>query len=279
MSIGHTPQTPSEREYVLGTGDEEIARLGLQHRVWRPRALDAWRRAGFTVGQTILDVGCGPGYASLDLAEIVGPSGRVVSVDTSARFLEAFDRARRGRGLDQITLQQVDLDSADLPAVSVNGVWVRWVFSFLRQPRQALERVLRTVAPGGVLVIHEYLHYGTWRLEPRSADLDRFVSIVMESWRAEGGEPDIAAPLLTWLQQLGLRIEAAQPFVDVVAPDNFMWQWPKAFATAGAQRLVQIGRLRPDQAEAVARAFERADSNPHARVITPVVLEIIARRV
>ena len=65
-----------EKDYVLGTHDEEIARLGLQHRVWRPRVLDAWRRAGFTLGQTILDVGCGPGHATLDLAEIVGPRGR-----------------------------------------------------------------------------------------------------------------------------------------------------------------------------------------------------------
>ncbi len=41
-----------EKDYILGTHDDEIVRLGLQHRVWRPRALDAWRRAGFTTGQT-----------------------------------------------------------------------------------------------------------------------------------------------------------------------------------------------------------------------------------
>ena len=57
-----------ERDYVLGTHDEESARLLLQHRVWRPRALDAWRRAGFTVGQTLLDLGCGPGHAAVDPA-------------------------------------------------------------------------------------------------------------------------------------------------------------------------------------------------------------------
>ena len=35
-----------ERDYLLGTHDAEVQRLGLQHRVWRPRVLDAWRRAG-----------------------------------------------------------------------------------------------------------------------------------------------------------------------------------------------------------------------------------------
>src|SRR6266581_9426461 len=60
-----------DRDYVLGTHDEELARLGLQHRVWLPVVLDCWHRAGVTVGKRVLDVGAGPGYATVDLAEIV----------------------------------------------------------------------------------------------------------------------------------------------------------------------------------------------------------------
>ena len=47
----------AERDYVLGTHDEEVARLGVQHRVWRARALDAWLRAGIGPGQTAIDIG------------------------------------------------------------------------------------------------------------------------------------------------------------------------------------------------------------------------------
>ena len=65
----------SSKDYVLGTHDEEIERLGLQHRVWQQRAFEGWRSAGIGPGQTVLDVGCGPGYAALDLAELVGASG------------------------------------------------------------------------------------------------------------------------------------------------------------------------------------------------------------
>jgi hypothetical protein len=49
----------TERDYVLGTHDEEIARLGLQHRVWRPVVLECWQKAGITVGSRELDVGAG----------------------------------------------------------------------------------------------------------------------------------------------------------------------------------------------------------------------------
>ena len=87
-----------ERDYVLGTDDPEIARLGLQHAVWRERALAGWRRAGVKRGRTVVDLGCGPGYATLDLAEIVGPTGKVIAVDRSHRFLEALARAGLGAG-------------------------------------------------------------------------------------------------------------------------------------------------------------------------------------
>src|SRR4051812_47686652 len=96
--------TPNERDYVLGTHDEEIERLGLQHNVWRPRALAAWQRAGFTTGQTLIDVGCGPGYATLDLAELVGRDGHVIAVDRSRRFLDAFETRRRSRAVDHVTV-------------------------------------------------------------------------------------------------------------------------------------------------------------------------------
>src|SRR5437879_5628265 len=49
--------TMAERDYVLGTHDDEIDRLGLQHLVWRPWMLDSWRRAGITRGTRVLDVG------------------------------------------------------------------------------------------------------------------------------------------------------------------------------------------------------------------------------
>ena len=65
-----------ENDYVLGTNDEELERLGLQHRVWRPIVLDCWRRAGITFGSRVIDVGAGPGFATMDLAELVGPTER-----------------------------------------------------------------------------------------------------------------------------------------------------------------------------------------------------------
>jgi SAM-dependent methyltransferase len=267
-----------EKDYILGTHDEEIGRLALQHRVWRPRTLDAWRRAGFTTGQALLDVGCGPGYATLDLAEIVGAQGRIVAVDRSRRFLDALDAVLRQRDLHNVAAHELDLDDADLPVSGADGAWCRWVFAFVKRPRDLLVRIGGALREGGVLVLHEYFDYSTWRLAPRSPEVEEFVRVVMESWRAEGGEPDIGLSLPLWLDELGFETRSLRPIVDVVPPSNFVWQWPKAFIEVGLRRLVDLGRMTPPRAEAILEAFAARESEGRSLMITPAVLEIIAVR-
>src|SRR2546430_16472783 len=100
---------PTDRDYVLGTHDEELARLGLQHRVWRPVVLDCWQRAGLTVAKRVLDVGAGPGYATVDLAELVGPTGEVVALERSEHFIRAMEQACGERSLADGEIYPMDL--------------------------------------------------------------------------------------------------------------------------------------------------------------------------
>jgi SAM-dependent methyltransferase len=269
---------PPEQDYVLGTHDAEIDRLGLQHRVWRPRALDVWTRAGFNQGQTLLDIGCGPGFATVDLAEIVGPTGRVIALDRSRRFLDTLELSLKTRGIGNVDRHEQDLDDQHFPAVQADGAWARWVFAFVTRPRDLLARVAGALRPGGVLVLHEYCDYRTWRLLPRSAEHEEFVSLVMESWRETGGEPDIALSLPAWLRELGLEVRELRPIVDVVPPSSFVWQWPRAFIEVGLQRLVALGRVSDGRAREIWQSFRAREARPEALMVTPTVLEIIAAR-
>ena len=45
---------------------------------------------------------------------------------------------------------------------------------------------------------------------------------MMKTWRASGGEPNIALELPSWLEDLGMTIRSLQPIVDVISPDNFV---------------------------------------------------------
>ncbi|MDB4907100.1 MAG: hypothetical protein JWO05_1884 [Gemmatimonadetes bacterium] len=275
-----TSNAHPDRDYLLGTHDEEIERLGLQHRIWRAHAAAAWKRAGFTLGQTLLDVGCGPGYATLDFAEIVGRTGRVIGVDRSRRFLDTLEHRARVRGLDNITLHELELDAdAPLPAEQVDGAWARWVFAFVQKPRELLARVARTLRPGGVLVMHEYYNYEGWTLVPPNPVQQDFVKRVVDSWRATGGEPDIGASLPAWLEGAGLRLTSVRPLVDIVPPTSFVWEWPSSFVEIGAQRLVDLGRMTTEEMHTLVQAYAESAQVPGALMATPGVIEIIATRI
>jgi ubiquinone/menaquinone biosynthesis C-methylase UbiE len=266
----------NERDYVLGTHDDEIQRLGLQHRVWLPRATDAWRRAGFTTGQTLLDVGCGPGWATVDLAGIVGPTGRAIGIDRSRRFLDAAHARARALGCDQAEFHELDLDEQALPDIRADGVWSRWVYAFVRAPRQLLARVAAAMRPGGAMVLHEYVDYRSWRISPARPEFSWFVDQVIASWREHGGEPDVGMTLPTWLAELGFELRELRPLTESPRPHEFGWQWPHAFVNVGLERLVELGRIPRERAEGVLQAYRESQAVPGAFNLNPTVLEIIA---
>ena len=266
----------SERDYVLGTHDEEIERLGLQNRVWLSRATDAWHRAGFDRGQTLIDVGCGPGWATLDLAGVVGPTGRVIGIDRSRRFLDAARARARANACDQVEFVEMDLDEQPLPPMSVDGAWSRWVYAFLKNPRALLARVGDVVRAGGTMVLHEYVDYRSWRLSPARPEFAWFVEQVIASWREQGGEPDVGLALPGWLAELGFEIRELRLLQQAARPGEFFARWPDAFVGVGLDRLVDLGRVDRERADGVKRAYRESQASPGAFQVTPNVLEVIA---
>ncbi len=266
-------QSETERDYILGTHDDEVIRLGLQHRVWRPVVLDLWQRAGITVGKRVLDIGAGPGYAAIDLAEIVGPAGEVVAVERSTKFVSVIKEACRLRALNHVRIHELDLMSDDLPLRPYDFSWCRWVISFVSDPAVLIKKLAAVMPKGSIAIFHEYVHYTTWRFSPRRPALERFAEQVGESWRATGGEPDIG------LFANGFIVRSAVPRIYCVRPSDYMWQWPAAFIESGTSRLQELGRVKEEFVKEVKAEFAKAEEDPDSLMLTPLVLEIVAERV
>jgi len=267
----------AERDYVLGTHEAELERLGLQHRLWRARVLDAWRRARIGPGQTVLDVGAGPGYAALDLAEIVGRTGRVLALERSRRFLDALVARAAARGLAQLEARELDVVTGEFDVRAADAAWCRWVLCFVSDPRAVIRRIRAALKPGGVAVFHEYLDYRAWALSPPCVPHERFVGQVIASWRAEGGEPDIGRFLAGHLIEAGFRIESTRLHVEFIEPADPFWAWPIAYVEVGSQRFVELGLMTEPEARALIAAVRAAEARPETRMLTPPVLEMIAR--
>ncbi|HEX8570149.1 MAG TPA: methyltransferase domain-containing protein [Caulobacteraceae bacterium] len=271
--------TDDPKDYLLGTHGAELQRLGLQHRVWRPRVLDAWRRAGITEGSTVIDAGAGPGWATVDLAEIVGPAGRVHALERSERYFAHLQDAVAARGLSQVSPTALDLVTDALPVQGADAFWIRWVLAFVDDPAAVLAKLAGALRPGGVALIHEYLDWGVFRLMPGAPLHREFVEFVLSDWRASGGEPDIARELPALLPAAGLRVREVRPLSEVVRPSDFVFRWPDSFVRIYLEHLVEAGKRDRAWADAVLEEWEAAAERAETLVATPLVLEIIAERV
>ena len=268
----------ADRDYVLGTHEEELARLGLQHRVWRPVALDCWQRAGITVGKRVLDVGAGPGYAAIDLAEIVGPTGEVIALERSQNFIRAMETSCRARSLANVRNHELDLMKDELPKGNYDFAWCRWVVSFVRDQSLFIEKLSRAMPKRSVAIFHEYGHYGTWQFFPRLPMHEHFREHVIATWRESGGEPDGALELPRLLGENDFVIRSARPHIFCLRPSDYMWQWPVTFIDTYLERLIAMGRINHEFAEQVRAAVAATGKDPNAQMLTPLVLEIIAEK-
>jgi ubiquinone/menaquinone biosynthesis C-methylase UbiE len=267
-----------EKSYVIGTHDAEIERLGVQHRVWRASVLDLWRLGGITTGQTVLDIGAGPGHATLDLADIVGGSGKVIALERSHRFLSALSVFAHARGLANIDTVEADLLEYDWPQDVADRAWCRWVLAFINDPAKVLRGVARALKPGGKLIIHEYYDYASWHLAPRAPAFEAYVAKIIAKWRASGGESDVGLALPQLLPDTGFEIETVRPVVFTARMSDFNASWPMGFAREYLPVMERDGDVSAAEGKDIAALLDRYQADPNALVITPGVLQIVATK-
>ncbi len=108
-------------------------------------------------GERYADIGCGPGYFALPVAERVRPGGKVYALDIAPEMLAMCRRRARERGLDDIvvTLQNGE-HTIPLEATSVDGAWLANVFHELEAPLEFLREVRRILRPQGKLIVIDW---------------------------------------------------------------------------------------------------------------------------
>ena len=274
--------TTANDTYVLGTAEAERARLGRQHAIWRADTVAAWDRAGFGRGQRLLDLGCGPGFAALDLAERVGLQGTVLAIDNALPYLEQLRREAQARGLDQLSTRLLDLGSplstraiaTTLGTGQWDGAWCRWLAMFLPDPDALVALVAQLLRPGGRLVLHEYVQWDSFALHPRGEGVARFVQRCISHWQAHGGHPHVARRLPQLLEARGLRLVEARSLMACEPTDGAKARWLQDFLRCYPPRLAAAGLWSEADQQALAADLEHAGHHPSLWV-TPALVEQI----
>lgn len=277
MSERQTDPPDEQDAYLLGTGAAELSRLGYQHQVWQDVTERLWAAAGFGFGQTLLDLGCGPGFTTLELARLTGSAGRVHAIDASARFIAHLKHSLEAGG-GHVDARTGDVHALDLPAASVDGAFARWLLCFVADPARVCAEVARVLRPGGVFVAWDYYNYLAVRVYPERAPIRRMFEAYRESTLRSGGSYDIGERLPGMLLATGFRIEQLLPINRVARPGSPTWRWVALFNANYVPKLVESGLLSADEAQEVQAAWRAAEQDPASFFFTPPMLGIVARK-
>src|SRR5579885_2895612 len=104
-------------------------------------------------GQRVLDVGCGMGDPTLQVAVLVGPHGRVVGLDLSEAMLAAARERAAALGLAHVEFRAGDVRSAPLEPEGFDAVLGRWSLIFLADVVAVLARLRAALVPGGRIAV------------------------------------------------------------------------------------------------------------------------------
>lgn len=267
--------------YPFGYGDEELRRLEEQHRVWEEENQRLLSRAGFGKGDTLVDLGCGPGFTTLDLARRVGSTGRVIAVDRDGeRSIPRLREAADAAGFGNVEARVADLQHFDLPSESVDGVYARWVLMYLpdREARALVTRLARWLRPRGACALAEFCNFRHIRIYP---PIDRFelVAVALRAAAAgeSGGNPEIGCALPGLLDRAGLDVELAVA-TKAIRPGTFEWRWPDMLFRQILPKLVGEGHLDGKILDGFLAEWEERSRNPSTVFFSSPVLEVIGRR-
>lgn len=190
-----------EPNHVLRGGAQGAERLRLLAAVKWPTTKFLLDRAGLRRGMHCLDVGCGIGAVAFRMAEIVGPTGRVVGMDIDERCVELarLEVQRLGVNVDFSSGSVTDLQDT----AGYDLVFGRFVLTHLREPEKALQRMVHAARPGGVIVVEDIQFTGHFS-HPACPAFDRYVALYQEVVRRKGGNPNIGPRLLGMFLDAGL---------------------------------------------------------------------------
>jgi SAM-dependent methyltransferase len=221
-------------------------------------------------GLDVLDVGCGPGTITADLASRVAP-GTVVGID---RANEVIEQAKAVEGRPANARFEVgDAYALAYPDDSFDLVHAHQVLQHLSDPVAALREMRRVCRPGGVVAARDsdYAAFGWAPADPR---LDDWLSTYRSVARANGAEPDAGRHLLGWAHRAGFASVSPSASVWCFAtPEDRRW-WGGLWAdrmrhSAVADQALALGITTREALDGVAEAFLAWSAHPDGWFMVP----------
>jgi len=231
-------------------------------------------------GQDLLDVGCGPGTITVDLASRVAP-GRVVGIDAAAEIVAEARALATAAPAGNVRFEAGDVYALAFDDASFDVVHAHQVLQHLADPVAALAQMRRVLRPGGTLAVRDS-DYGAFVWAPDTPALDRWMELYHRVTARNGGQADAGRCLLGWVQAAGFSdVTAGSSTWTFADPDSRAW-WGGLWAdrvqrSRFADQAIAYGYADADELAAMADAWRHWATEPDG-YFAVLHAEVLARR-
>jgi ubiquinone/menaquinone biosynthesis C-methylase UbiE len=231
-------------------------------------------------GMTLLDVGCGPGTITVDLAARVAP-GLVIGVDREPQVVAEAARLLEASTLTNIEFRAADAYSLEFADQSFDMVHAHQLLQHLTDPVAALVEMRRVLRADGVLAVRDS-DYGGFVWAPADPALDRWMELYHDVCTRNGADADAGRHLLAWAQAAGLREITPSSSTWTFADDSSRAWWGELWAervthSAFARQAVEYGLSSEHELRSISAAWRRWAEREDAFFVV-LHAELIARR-
>jgi ubiquinone/menaquinone biosynthesis C-methylase UbiE len=264
--------------YFLGDHTSELERLRFQSRAWRDISLDLCTEAGIRQGHRIVDLGCGPGFMTFDLAAMVGAAGHVLAVDKSEDFLDTLRRRAKEEELENVMALCHDIEQAALPDHGFDFVFARWLDPYVDDLQDLVAKEMRCLKPGGKIVSLGTFNYQGVCMAPWSDGFDRVTKAIIEFYRSNGRQISAGNLIPAILCAQGASIVSLRNVSRLAQPDDRLWEWYRQFSFSMLPRLLDAGLLSASEAQSYVELWQERARTPGAFINVPSHIGTIAQK-
>jgi SAM-dependent methyltransferase len=176
----------------------------------------------------LLDIGCGPGTITVDLAARI-PGGQVVGIDAARDVLDIARQEADRQGRANVRFDVGDAYRLQFDDGTFDVVHAHQVLQHLSDPVAALTEMRRVCRAGGLIAARD-ADYGGMFWFPDDPEIREWQALYQQVARALGGEPDAGRRLLSWARTAGFtRIEASASSWCYATPGDRSW-WGELWA-------------------------------------------------
>jgi ubiquinone/menaquinone biosynthesis C-methylase UbiE len=266
-------------DYFIGVHGRELERLKDQHEAWRPETETLWAAAGFGAGQHLADLGSGPGFTALDLAQRVGTSGSIMAIDKASPYLDFLSAEAGVRGLFNIRTVEADITRIQTLEGPLHGTFCRFFLAFLIGD---LDRVLalihRSLEAGGTFAAMEYLTLGSTTCSPPLRGFDAHTQAWARYYARHGGDTAVGSYLPAKLTAAGFDITHMACVGGMAGPSHRWWRWWGRLIEDFGDTLAAEGFMSTEELEQLRHDWTEASSRSGAFIYTPVLVQLVARK-